>query len=428
MATYLLCSTPNYGHVAPLLAIGQHLARAGHRVVFLTGSGFADRIRAGGMEPVALPAAADLDFDSPETILPDRDRYRGLARARYEIGTVFVRTITDQYRAVRALLPEVSPDALLTDAAFAGVLPLLLGDAPRPPVLGAGVLPLIQSSRDVAPYGSALQPSATPLGRVRNRVLQAGFERMAFRTLQSQAQRMLAEVGSAPLTAFVLDFSALFDRFLQLSVAEFEYPRSDLAPNTRFVGPVLPRPPQVAQLPAWWPELDGPRPVVHVTQGTMDNKDLGRLVRPAVAGLAGKDLLVVVTTGGRPVSELGALHADVRAEEFLPYEELLPRVDVMVTNRGYGGVQYALAHGVPLVVAGDTEDKPEVAARVVHAGVGVDLRTGTPTPAAIAAGVQRVLGDPSHRTAARAIAAAMAETTALQTIEEELARAAVQPA
>ena len=44
---------------------------------------------------------------------------------------------------------------------------------------------------------------------------------------------------------------------------------------------------------------------------------------------------------------------------------LLPRTDVLVTNGGYGGVQQALAHGVPLVVAGRTEDKVEVAARVV---------------------------------------------------------------
>ncbi len=49
---------------------------------------------------------------------------------------------------------------------------------------------------------------------------------------------------------------------------------------------------------------------------------------------------------------------------------LLPRVDVMVTNGGYGAVQRALAAGVPIVAAGRTEDKPEVAARVQHFGVG----------------------------------------------------------
>jgi len=45
-------------------------------------------------------------------------------------------------------------------------------------------------------------------------------------------------------------------------------------------------------------------------------------------------------------------------------------------------VQYALSHGVPLVVAGETSDKAEVAARVDHTGVGVDLGTSMPTAAA----------------------------------------------
>jgi formate dehydrogenase assembly factor FdhD len=40
---------------------------------------------------------------------------------------------------------------------------------------------------------------------------------------------------------------------------------------------------------------------------------------------------------------------------------LLPKVDVMVTNGGYGGVQRAVSTGVPLVVAGSTEDELEVA-------------------------------------------------------------------
>jgi MGT family glycosyltransferase len=425
MATYVLCSTPNYGHVAPLLTVGEHLVHSGHRVVFLSGSPFVDRARAGGVEPVALPAAADLDFDAVDSILPDRDRHRGLARTRYEIGTIFVRTIPAQFQAVRSLLAEVSPDAVLVDSAFAGVLPLLLDDGPRPPVLGAGVLPLIQHSRDVAPYGSALPPSSTTLGRLRNRALTLAVERVAFRPLQTLAQQMLAEVGSPPLATFVLDFSALFDRFLQFSVAEFEYPRSDLAPNTRFVGPVLPAAGSNGEVPAWWSDLDGSRPVVHVTQGTMDNKDFGRLIGPTIAGLSGRDLLVVVTTGGRPVADLGDLPANVRAAEFLPYDRLLPKVDVYVTNGGYGGVQYALAHGVPLVVAGDTEDKPEVAARVAYSGAGVDLKTGTPAPEAIASGVQRVLSDPAHRSAAQRMAAAMAGTSALATVEEEL-RLAVQ--
>ena len=121
--------------------------------------------------------------------------------------------------------------------------------------------------------------------------------------------------------------------------------------------------------------------MVHVTQGTLDNADLGRLLGPTMEALAGDDVLVVATTGGPDPAPLRpTLPANVRLERFIPHDLLLPHVDVMVTNGGYGGVQQALAHGVPLVVAGDSEDKPEVAARVRWSGTGVDLRTGRPTP------------------------------------------------
>jgi UDP:flavonoid glycosyltransferase YjiC (YdhE family) len=144
--------------------------------------------------------------------------------------------------------------------------------------------------------------------------------------------------------------------------------------------------------------------------------------------LAGDDVLVVATTGGPDPAPLRpTLPANVRLERFIPHDLLLPQVDVMVTNGGYGGVQQALAHGVPLVVAGDSEDKPEVAARVRWSGAGVDLRTGRPTPVQLATAVRRVLEQPSFRQRATALQIEIAQTDAGQTIDDvlvELARSA----
>ncbi|KAG6026907.1 hypothetical protein E4U41_001134 [Claviceps citrina] len=44
-----------------------------------------------------------------------------------------------------------------------------------------------------------------------------------------------------------------------------------------------------------------------------------------------------------------------------------------------------------MVLAGGSEDKPEVAARGEHAGIAVNLRTGKPSGGEIAAAVDRVL-------------------------------------
>ena len=72
-----------------------------------------------------------------------------------------------------------------------------------------------------------------------------------------------------------------------------------------------------------------------------------------------------------------------------------------MTNGGYGGVQTALAHGVPLVVAGRSEDKMEVSARVAWSGAGISLGTDTPTEDRIGDAVHTVLTVPSYREAAR---------------------------
>jgi UDP:flavonoid glycosyltransferase YjiC (YdhE family) len=41
---------------------------------------------------------------------------------------------------------------------------------------------------------------------------------------------------------------------------------------------------------------------------------------------------------------------------FIPFREVLPRVAVFVTNGGFGAVNQALSMGVPIVIAGETED------------------------------------------------------------------------
>jgi UDP:flavonoid glycosyltransferase YjiC (YdhE family) len=96
-------------------------------------------------------------------------------------------------------------------------------------------------------------------------------------------------------------------------------------------------------------------------------------------------------------SNPNALPANARVEPFIPFGALLPHVDVMITNGGYGGVQFALAHGVPLVVAGTSEEKPEIAARIAWSGAGINLKTRMPTPEQIRSAVRTLLLNPTHR-------------------------------
>jgi len=212
------------------------------------------------------------------------------------------------------------------------------------------------------------------------------------------------------------DLPRAADRIIQLTVPGFEYPRPSIPDTVRFIGPVS-LGNSGGALPEWWSELDNGRPVVHVSQGTVANNDLSQLVRPTIDALAEENVLLVVATGGRPVADLGPLPANVRAAEYLPYDILFPKLAAFVTNGGYGGLHFALRHGVPIVAAGKTEDKMETTARVAWSGAGINLKTRTPKATAVRAAVRKVLADPAYRLASSRIGAEIANSPGVAGIE-----------
>ena len=216
----------------------------------------------------------------------------------------------------------------------------------------------------------------------------------------------------SPCAFPLLDWSGHADAVVQFTVPAFEYPRSDAPATLHFAGPISATGSHAPQ-PNWWGDLDGRRPVIHVTQGTIANKDFTQLVGPTLEALVDDDVLVVVSTGGRPLDTLPPLPANARAAEYLPYDELLPRTDVFVTNGGYGGVQYALRYGVPIVTTGGKEDKPEVGGRIMWSGVGRRIRTERPRPRQLRRAIHDVLHQPRYRDASRRIAADMARAPGL---------------
>lgn len=417
MARYLLPVSPLSGHVMPMVRIGAHLAGLGHEITVLTGADHHATAEAAGLRVAPVPVAATDAPSGGRAWLPALLR-RYLA-GRAELRSMFVAPMHDQYQVVSRLLAAEQFDAVLTDVGFTGVLPLLLGTRSRPSILVCNVSPLTLSSRDTPPFGMGWAPQPNE----DYRPMTAFAHRVLFRGVQNDFDRALRSAGAEQAPMFVAEWLRAADGVLQLSVPGLEYPRSDLPDNVSFVGPVLPITDREFARPSWWGELTGRRTVVHVTQGTFDNADPTRLLLPTLQGLADRDdLLVVASTGRRDTRALRDLApANAVVTEWVPYAELMPHVDVVVTNGGFGGVHHALSHGVPLVVAGETSDKSEVAARVDYAGVGVNVGTGSPSAAQVAAAVERVLGEPGYRSAARRLSAEIAATTPLDTVADRLA-------
>jgi UDP:flavonoid glycosyltransferase YjiC (YdhE family) len=406
MASIIITSIPAHGHITPLLAIAANFGKRGDDVRFITGALFADRVRATGATFLPLPAEADFD-DTPITEqFPDRAKLKGVKAAAHDIEHVFARPAKLQYDTLVAALAAQSADLVIAEPVFLGTAFLLHHPRPtRPAVVMCGIVPLPLDSPDTAPYGMGLPP-ARFLNHQRNRLL-AKVNRRVLRQAFQAIDDLHTEVHGCSWPTTLMDWGRHADALVQFSVPSFEYPRSDTPSTLHFVGP-LPGTGSQAPLPAWWSDLDGSRPVVHVTQGTFANIDYDQVIAPTLRALADEDVLVVVSTGNRPLDTLPPLPANARAATYLPYDELLPRTSVYVTNGGYGGVQYALRYGVPIVATGGKEDKPEVGARVAWSGVGRRIRSDHPSPRAVRREILAVLNGPRYREASQRVAAEMA--------------------
>jgi MGT family glycosyltransferase len=423
-STVLIAAMPADGHLRPLLPIAAELVARGHRVVFCAGSAFADKVRATGAQYAPFVHGNDYRLDGTDdhaqALLEERRAANkpGPKQLAWDMEHFFVGPIPGYLQDLQALADEHRPDVLVGDFGFLAMT--VLAELTGLPLVMVGITPLPVASRDTAPFGLGLAPSSSAIGRIRNAVLNRVLVSGILRRPQALFNRTRTDLGLPPVRHGFLDHPVrAADAYLQATVPSFEYPRSDLPRSVKFVGIAALTGVDAWTPPAWWDDLLDARatgrPVVLVTQGTVAT-DPEQLIRPTVQGLAGRDALVVVAAGADPETAVPAASrpANVRVERFIPFAELLPHVDVVVTNGGYGGVQQALAAGVPLVVAGRSEDKAEVTARVGWSGVGVNLRTDQPTAASVAGAVDTVLTDPAHRQRARALAA---EYAALDSLE-----------
>jgi MGT family glycosyltransferase len=403
----LIASTPATGHLNPLLAVARGLIDERHDVTFLTGSMLRSRVEAIGASFRALPAGADLDLRDMDAAAPELKHIApGLQWLRVAMERLFVDTMPAQLAGLQQALRDIQADVVVADDMFFGVLPMLLGPRTRrPPVVLCGTSILHSTREDGAPLFLGLPPASTQADRDSYAAIAEEYNSVVNEPATRRINVLLSELGvgllSIPLFESVV---VLADAYLQLSVPSFEFPRK-LPPNVHFVGtpPIIPN---QAPVPPWAGDLDGSRKVVLVTQGTFANHNFGLLVAPTLAALADEpDLLVVVTTGGRPVDTIpGAIPSNARVASYLPFEWILQKTDVFITNGGYGSVNQAMSFGIPIVSAGMTEDKADVNARIAWSGVGINLATNQPDPNVLRGAVRAVLEQPGYRMRAASMA------------------------
>jgi UDP:flavonoid glycosyltransferase YjiC (YdhE family) len=367
----LFSTTAGSGHFGPMVPFAQACRDAGHDVKVAAPASFAEAVAATGLEHAPF---ADVP---PEVMGPVFARLPQVSRQeadRIVMGEVFGRL------DAQAALPGVTqivatwrPDVVVREFCEFGSLVA---------ALGAGIPQVEVAIGFAVSMAPALAIVATPLAELE--AIAGLAEGAAYRALASGPvfSGIPAEIDGGDGTG-----GARVRRFRDPSLA---------------AGVTAP--------PSPWGDPD--HPLVYVTFGsvTAGVPTFAGVYRSVLEALADEPVRVLMTTG-RAVdpASFAPLPANAHVEQWLPQGGVMPYTDAMVGHGGFGTTMAALAGGVPQVVVPlFSYDQFVNAEQVAAAGAGVCLDGGPDAMPALAAALEKVLGDPSYREKARGVAAAMA--------------------
>jgi MGT family glycosyltransferase len=394
----LFATVPADGHVNPLTGLAVHLKSIGYDVRWYTSNYYADKIAKLNIPHYPLIKAVDVRGDEIEVLFSEREKHESqVAKLNFDIINVFIERSTEYFEDLQEIYKTFRFDLLIADFAFTAIP--FVREKMNIPVIAAGIVPLMQTSKDLPPPGLGMTPAYSLMGQVRQAALRFLADKVLFKKSISVLKELCAKNGLTYNGENTFDY--LLNRstlVFQSGTPGFEYYRSDLGENVRFVGPLLPSA-TVRQQKLWFDErLNQYNKVILVTQGTVE-KDVEKLLVPTLEAFKNTDVLVVVTTGGSCTAELRKRypHPNIIVEDFIPFGDVMPYADVYVTNGGYGGVLLAIEHQLPLVVGGVHEGKNEINARVGYFKLGVNMQTETPQVQQVKRAVTEVLKNPVYK-------------------------------
>ena len=400
---YLFVVWEGGGNVPPQLTLARKLIARGHSVRVLADHCIREDAEVAGCTFVPFTRApVRLDRSVESDIVRDwevKSPLQAFARLRDRImfgpALQYAEDVLEELQRERADVVAVDWTLLgaVTGAEKAGVPVALMvhtvWQVPTPgmPAPGPGFLPM-----------------RGPVGRVRDALFGRMFLRL-FATGLPTLNRARVALGLAPLQNLreVLNRA---DRMLVLTSRAFDYEATALPTNLRYVGPQVEDPAWADSWESPWP-ANHPAPLVVVSLSTTPQGQTALLQRVADA-LEGMPVRALVTTG--PAVDPESIHAraNVVVRRSAPHARVFREASVVITHAGHGTVIRALAAGVPLLCLPMGRDQPDIAARVVHHGVGLRLSPKTST-AAVRKSITRLLEDPRFRERAEQFSGAIAE-------------------
>lgn len=391
----LFATLPFDGHFNPLTGVAMHLQAAGHDVRWYAGPSYAAKLKGLGIPHFPFQRATEVNQQNIGELFPERARLHGPALIRFETNHIFVVNTEKYFEDVQEIDASFSFDVLLCDAGFYAMK--LVKEKLGKRVCAFGLVPSMETSKDVPPNFVGLKPARTAIGRLVHQGMRGMMERMMMSEGKSMYNDMLATHGLAPIEGSLFDIPYRSpDVLFQSGAAGFAYPRRDTNPKVMFVGPLLPYKGATTRPFCQAEKLGMYKEVILISQGTIDNKDPNKLIVPALEALKDTGALLIVTTSYNKTEELRKSYpqGNIIIEDFIDFDIVLDHTDLFICNGGYGSILLSLSKGVPVLAAGIREGKNDINAHVDYFGVGIDLRTENPKPGDIRRATERILRGP----------------------------------
>lgn len=381
MKKILFATAPFDGHFNPLTGLAVYLKESGHDVRWYAGPGYATKLQKLGIPQYKFQRAREINQENLNEVFPERLKIKGtLARLKFDIKHVFMSNLEPMHQDIKDIFEkEFEFDIFICDVAVLAAQ--LIQETLNRPVFAVGVLPLVENSKDIGPVGMGVLPPSNVFGRMKAGAIQLMLNQLVFKESTEMYHEIMTRHGLDIVKRSIFDAVVKGVKlFVQSGVPGFEYKRSDLSPNIRFAGPLLPHKKKVSIEYAHAHKLDKYEKVILISQGTVDNKEPEKLMIPALEALKNENYLLIVATGYSHTERLKKAYPqeNILIEDFIDFDYILKYVDLFITNGGYGSVTLSLSHGVPVLCAGVFEGKNEINARVEYTQCGINMRMEKP--------------------------------------------------
>lgn len=420
----LFACVPADGHFNPLTGLAKHLMENGYEVGWYSASHYKAKLERLGIPFFKFTKTRDITINDIDIAFPERSKVKSQpGKLNFDMEHLFIRRGPEYYEDIKEIHKIFPFELLVSDVLFTGAV--YVKELMNIPTISIGIIPFIQTSKDLPPAGIGLTPSYSALGKIKQSVLRSFVTKVLFRKSNKLKQSLLDQYGIEHNGEFLFDIlTNKASLILQSGSSGFEYKRSDLGDNVRFIGAVLPYSTKNKEKQNLFNKEQASKyeRVVLITQGTLE-KDVSKLLVPTLEALKNSNYLIICTTGGSQTQELRAKYPQENfiIEDFIPFDEVMPHADIFISNGGYGGTLLGIQNKLPMVVAGVHEGKNEICARIGYFKYGINLKTETPKPAQILKALNEVFSNEEYQKNINKLNAELSEFTPNELIEKYVA-------